>query len=100
MARLTLQQPECFRAIARTGNISAAVQKMVSRSAMASALGDLEKALDAELVIGRKAQGIVVTGPGQQRVGRRPERLADEVHQRDVEAARGPCDRAKRDRRR
>lgn len=67
MTRFTLRQLEYFRAIARTGSISAAAaQEMVSRSAMASALGELEKALDAELVIRRKAQGIVLTEAGQE----------------------------------
>ncbi|VEI51288.1 LysR substrate-binding domain-containing protein [Kocuria rosea] len=67
MARFTLRQLEHFRAIARTGSISAAAaQEMVSRSAMASALGELEKALDAELVIRRKSQGIVLTEAGQE----------------------------------
>ncbi|ALU39038.1 hypothetical protein AS188_03945 [Kocuria flava] len=67
MTRFTLRQLEYFRAIARTGSISAAAaQEMTSRSAMASALGELEKSLDAELVIRRKAQGIVLTEAGQE----------------------------------
>jgi DNA-binding transcriptional LysR family regulator len=88
MARFTLRQLEYFRAIALTGSISAAAaQELVSRSAMASALGELEKALDVELVIRRKAQGITLTEAGQEVLDlatdllQQAEELAGSVHQ-------------------
>ncbi|MBL5973601.1 MAG: LysR family transcriptional regulator [Candidatus Leucobacter sulfamidivorax] len=65
MLRLTLRQLEYFVAVAAAGSISAAAERInVSRSALASALDDLEAALGAQLVVRTKSAGVALTPIG------------------------------------
>lgn len=67
MNNFTLRQLRYFCAIAATGSISAAAgQEHVSRSAMASALDELERSLGMQLCTRHKSQGIILTVEGQQ----------------------------------
>ena len=63
----TLRQLEYFVAVAATGSISAAAQSMfVSESAVASALGELEKCLRVQLCVRQKSRGVTLTSSGHQ----------------------------------
>jgi DNA-binding transcriptional LysR family regulator len=65
MARFTLRQLQYFRAAAELGSFSAAARQLfVSPTAVAAAISDLETALDAQLCVRRKAQGIDLTPAG------------------------------------
>ena len=85
MPKFTLRQLEYFRAIAMNGSISAASeQERMSRSALASALDDLERSLGCQLFLRHKAHGMVLTPAGEQILGRARELLEGA---RDLEAA-------------
>lgn len=85
MPRFTLRQLEYFRAIAMNGSISAASeQECMSRSALASALDDLERSLDCQLFLRHKAHGMVLTPAGEQILARARDLLEGA---RELEAA-------------
>lgn len=66
MTRISLRQLEYFRAIARTGSLSAAADdRRVSRSTIAAALDDLERALGSQLGVRSKSHGIELTEAGR-----------------------------------
>ena len=66
MSRITLRQLEYFRAIAATGSLKAAAEReFVSRSTIAAALTDLERALETQLCIRNQATGIELTEAGK-----------------------------------
>jgi len=66
MSQFTLRQLRYFCAIASTGSISAAAaREHVSRSAMAAALDELERALKSQLCTRHKSHGVVLTASGQ-----------------------------------
>lgn len=66
MASITLRQLQYFCAVATQGSISAAAQQeLVSRSAISSALDELERSLQATLCTRTKAQGIELTAAGR-----------------------------------
>lgn len=65
MLNFTFRQLEYFRAVAQQGSISAAAEKQrISRSALASAIIDLEAVLGCQLLIRHKAKGVVLTPIG------------------------------------
>lgn len=62
----TMRQLAAFVAVAETGTISAAAERMhLSQSALASAVTDLEKALKAQLTVRRRARGVQLTPTGE-----------------------------------
>ncbi|MFF5988318.1 LysR family transcriptional regulator [Prauserella flavalba] len=62
----TLRQLTAFVAVAETGTISAAAERMlVSQSAVSLAINDLEKALGAQLCVRRRAHGVQLTPTGE-----------------------------------
>ncbi|HRW20276.1 MAG TPA: LysR substrate-binding domain-containing protein [Dermatophilaceae bacterium] len=62
----TLQQLAAFVAVADTGTIAAAAGRMqLSPSAVRSSLGDLERALGAQLTVRQRAKGVELTAAGQ-----------------------------------
>lgn len=66
MTRISLRQLEYFRAIAQTGSLTAAAEdRRVSRSTVAAALDDLERALGAQLGVRSKSHGIELTETGR-----------------------------------
>lgn len=66
MSRVSLRQLEYFRAIARTGSLSAAAEdRHVSRSTIASALDELERALGSQLCVRSKSHGVQLTEAGR-----------------------------------
>lgn len=65
MTRISLRQLEYFRAIARTGSLSAAADdRGVSRSTIAAALDELESALGSQLGVRSRSHGIELTEAG------------------------------------
>lgn len=67
MTRFTLRQMECFRAVATTGSISAAAEReRLSRSALASAIDELERVLKTQLFNRHKSLGMRLTPAGEQ----------------------------------
>lgn len=66
MAEFTLRQLEYFVAVAEHGTIAhAATALHVSESAVATAIGDLERSLGASLAIRRRAHGVTLTSEGR-----------------------------------
>lgn len=66
MTRISLRQLDYFRAIAITGSLSAAAEdRHVSRSTVAGALDELERALGAQLCVRYKSHGIELTEAGR-----------------------------------
>lgn len=62
----TMRQLAAFVAVAETGTISAAAERLhLSQSALASAVTDLEKALKAQLTVRRRARGVQLTPTGE-----------------------------------
>lgn len=62
----TMRQLAAFVAVAETGTISGAAERMhLSQSALASALTDLEKALKVQLTVRRRARGVQLTPTGE-----------------------------------
>lgn len=69
MANFTLRQLEYLSAVAEHGSIAAAATSLhISESAVATALTQLEKALDATLLLRRRAHGVVLTIEGERAV--------------------------------
>ncbi|NLU83939.1 LysR substrate-binding domain-containing protein [Rhodococcus sp. HNM0569] len=67
----TIRQLAAFVAVAETGTISGASERMhLSQSALSAAVSDLEKALGAQLCIRRRARGIRLTPTGEAVLGR------------------------------
>lgn len=65
MARYTLRQLTYFLAVAETGAISAAAQKLhASPSAVAAAVSELERIFGVQLAVRRKAHGVTLTPAG------------------------------------
>ncbi|MFD2471647.1 LysR family transcriptional regulator [Amycolatopsis silviterrae] len=66
MPRYTLRQLEYFAAVAEAKSISSAAAALhVTPTAVASALTELERILNSQLVVRRKAHGITLTPTGQ-----------------------------------
>jgi DNA-binding transcriptional LysR family regulator len=67
VAEYTLRQLEYFVAVAECGSITGAAARVhLSQSAMSTALGDLERALDVQLLLRHHARGITLTAAGEQ----------------------------------
>ena len=67
MAAYTLRQLEYFVAVAESGSITGAAERMhLSQSAMSTALADLERALDVQLLLRHHARGVTLTAVGEQ----------------------------------
>ncbi len=67
MAEYTLRQLEYFVAVAESGSITGAADRVhLSQSAMSTALADLERALDVQLLLRHHARGITLTAAGEQ----------------------------------
>lgn len=67
MIDFTFRQLEYFRTVALQGSVSAAAAKeRVSRSALAAAISDLERALGRRLFTRQKAKGMALTSYGTQ----------------------------------
>ncbi len=87
MAEYTLRQLEYFVAVAESGSITgAAAQVHLSQSAMSTALADLERALDVQLLLRHHARGVTLTAAGEQlliasrRLLAQAEELSSEAH--------------------
>lgn len=62
----TLRQLQIFVAVAEAGSISTAARKLyVSQTAVSMAVSELERALDAKLMIRRRAHGVQLTPTGE-----------------------------------
>lgn len=71
MVSYTLRQLEYFVTVAQLGSIAGAAEKLhVSASAIASALTDLERALDAQLLLRRRSHGVELTSSGRKAFSR------------------------------
>lgn len=67
MVNYTLRQLEYFVTVSQLGSIAGAADKMhVSASAIASSLTDLERALDAQLLLRRRSHGVELTSSGRE----------------------------------
>ncbi len=66
MARYTLRQLAHFVAVAETGTISGAAEKVhLSQGAVAAAVSELEKIFRVQLMVRRKAHGVTLTPAGK-----------------------------------
>lgn len=64
--RYTLRQLEYFLAVAETGTLKAAAQRChISQVGIGTALAALEKSLDVQLLIRKRAKGIILTPEGR-----------------------------------
>ena len=86
MAQYTLRQLEYFVAVAEAGSVTAAAQAIpLSQSALSTALVELERALDVQLLLRHHARGVSLTPAGEQllaasrRLLRHATELADEA---------------------
>ncbi|MEU3269711.1 LysR substrate-binding domain-containing protein [Saccharomonospora sp. NPDC006951] len=62
----TMRQLAAFVAVAETGTISAAAERMhLSQSALAAAVTDLERALKVQLTVRKRARGVALTPTGE-----------------------------------
>lgn len=62
----TMRQLAAFVSVAETGTIAGAAERLhVSQSALSTAITDLEKALNAQLCVRRRAHGVRLTPTGQ-----------------------------------
>ncbi len=69
MAEYTLRQLEYFVAVAEAGSVTGAAAAVhLSQSAMSTALADLERALDVQLLLRHHARGVTLTAAGEQLV--------------------------------
>ncbi|MCR1786143.1 LysR family transcriptional regulator [Nocardioides carbamazepini] len=82
----TLRQLEYFVAVAEAGSVTAAAQQIhLSQSALSTALAELERALDVQLLLRHHARGVSLTPAGEQlltgsrRLLREAAELADEA---------------------
>ena len=67
MADYTLRQLEYFVEVAESGSITGAAARVhLSQSAMSTALSDLERALDVQLLLRHHARGVTLTAAGEQ----------------------------------
>ena len=67
MAEYTLRQLEYFVEVAESGSITGAAARVhLSQSAMSTALADLERALDVQLLLRHHARGVTLTPAGEQ----------------------------------
>jgi DNA-binding transcriptional LysR family regulator len=67
VADYTLRQLEYFVAVAESGSITGAAARVhLSQSAMSTALADLERALDVQLLLRHHARGVTLTAAGEQ----------------------------------
>jgi DNA-binding transcriptional LysR family regulator len=67
MAEYTLRQLEYFIAVAESGSVTGAAERVhLSQSAMSAALADLERALEVQLLLRHHARGITLTAAGEQ----------------------------------
>jgi DNA-binding transcriptional LysR family regulator len=67
VAEYTLRQLEYFVAVAECGSVTGAATRVhLSQSAMSTALADLERALDVQLLLRHHARGITLTPAGEQ----------------------------------
>lgn len=65
--RYSLRQLEYFVAIAEAGSLSGAAEELrVSQSGLSQSLTDLERALEVQLAVRRKAHGVALTPTGTQ----------------------------------
>jgi len=87
VAEYTLRQLEYFVAVAESGSISGAAARVhMSQSAMSTALADLERALDVQLLLRHHARGVTLTAVGEQlliasrRLLAQAEELSSEAH--------------------
>ncbi len=66
-ARYTLRQLEYFVAVAESGTVTAAADRVhLSQSAMSTALADLERALGVQLLVRHHARGVTLTPAGEE----------------------------------
>ncbi|QBI53585.1 LysR family transcriptional regulator [Streptomonospora litoralis] len=87
--RFSLRQLSYFVAIAETGTISAAAERLhISQPAVSLALNDLERALKVQLCVRRKSHGITLTPTGNQ-VLRRARQLLRQAEDLEGEASAG-----------
>jgi len=67
VAEYTLRQLEYFVAVAECGSVTGAAARVhLSQSAMSTALADLERALDVQLLLRHHARGVTLTAAGEQ----------------------------------
>jgi DNA-binding transcriptional LysR family regulator len=67
MAEYTLRQLEYFVAVAEAGSVTGAAASVhLSQSAMSTALADLERILDVQLLMRHHARGVTLTPAGEQ----------------------------------
>jgi DNA-binding transcriptional LysR family regulator len=67
MPEYTLRQLEYFVAVAEAGSVTGAANSVhLSQSAMSTALADLERALDVQLLLRHHARGVTLTLAGEQ----------------------------------
>lgn len=67
MAEYTLRQLEYFVAVADAGSVTGAATAVhLSQSAMSTALADLERALNVQLLVRHHARGVTLTPAGEQ----------------------------------
>jgi DNA-binding transcriptional LysR family regulator len=67
VADYTLRQLEYFVAVAESGSITGAAARVhLSQSAMSTALAELERALDVQLLLRHHARGVTLTEAGEQ----------------------------------
>jgi DNA-binding transcriptional LysR family regulator len=67
VAEYTLRQLEYFVAVAESGSITGAAERVhLSQSAMSTALAELERALDVQLLLRHHARGVTLTAAGEQ----------------------------------
>lgn len=86
MPQYTLRQLEYFVAVAEAGSVTAAAQSIhLSQSALSTALVELERALNVQLLMRHHARGVTLTPAGEQllaasrRLLRQATELADEA---------------------
>jgi len=86
MAQYTLRQLEYFVAVAEAGSVTAAAQSIhLSQSALSTALVELERSLNVQLLMRHHARGVTLTSAGEQllaasrRLLRQAAELADEA---------------------
>ena len=66
MAEYTLRQLEYFVAVAESGSITGAAARVhLSQSAMSTALADLERVLEVQLLLRHHARGVTLTAAGE-----------------------------------
>ena len=69
--RYTMRQLAAFVAVAESGTISGAAARLhLSQSALSAAITDLEKALQAQLCVRKRARGVGLTPTGEAVLGR------------------------------